>query len=216
MENIRSKIIQEKLIVIIRGVPADKLVPLCNALFKGGIRLVELPFDATGYISDEEISSMISLLCEEFSEKLVVGAGTVLSINQVKLAKKSGAKFIVSPDTNLDVIEATKKLGLISIPGALTPTEIRAASVVGADFVKIFPISSMPSDYLKLITLPLGRVKMLAVGNVNKDNIKEYLNAGAVGACIGSYLVPKDLIALDDYDAIAERAGDLVKYIIEE
>ncbi|WP_143442559.1 bifunctional 4-hydroxy-2-oxoglutarate aldolase/2-dehydro-3-deoxy-phosphogluconate aldolase, partial [Klebsiella pneumoniae] len=93
-----------------------------------------------GKINDEEIASGIEMLAEHFKGEMLVGAGTVLTERQVELTRKAGGKFIISPDTNPDIIKKTKEMGLVSIPGALTPSEIVTASRAGADFVKVFPV----------------------------------------------------------------------------
>ena len=144
-----KKIEKEKIITIVRGVSKEKIIPLAKAMYDGGIRLIECTYDASGLISDEETASNIEIIVKYFGQEMVVGAGTVLTEKQVELTKKAGGKFIISPDTNADVIKKTKELGLVSIPGALTPTEIASAGRFGADFVKIFPIGSMGYNYIK-------------------------------------------------------------------
>ena len=118
---------QEKIIVIIRGVYGDTLLRLTEALFRGGIRLMECTFDATGETPDAAVAENIRTLVERFKGDMTFGAGTVIRENQVALTAEAGGKFIVSPNADSDIIAATKRAGLVSIPGALTPTEIAAA-----------------------------------------------------------------------------------------
>ena len=206
MNEIIEKIQKEKIITIVRGVPKEKIVPLAKAMYDGGIRLIECTFDASQTISDEETASNIEVLVKYFGREMVVGAGTVLTEKQVELTKKAGGKFIISPDTNPDVIKKTKELGLVSIPGALTPTEIAAANRLGADFVKIFPVGSMGSNYIKDVKAPLSNVKILAVGGVDENNMKEFFNAGACGIGIGSGIVKKKMIDDNDFEGIKALA----------
>lgn len=213
MKNTIDAILKEKIIVIVRGIGREKLLQFAEAAYKGGIRLLECTFDATGNTPDEEIASNIKMLADHFEGKMLIGAGTVLSEKQVELTKNAGGKFIISPDTCPEVIKETKKLGLVSIPGAFTPSEAVIAHKAGADFVKLFPITSMGPKYLKDIKAPLSHIKFLAVGGINADNITEYLSVGACGVGIGSDIANKKLIEANNFDAIEENARRYVKQI---
>ena len=206
MNGTAEKIVKEKIIVIVRGVEKNKLIPLATAMYDGGIRIIECTYDASGKTTDEEIASGIKLLTDHFGDKMIVGAGTVLTKKQVKLTKKAGGKFIISPDTNKGVIRKTKKLGLVSIPGALTPTEIVTANRLGADFVKIFPIEAMGCNYIKDVKAPLSNVKLLAVGGVDENNMQSFFNVGACGIGIGSGIVKKKMVEENDFDQITALA----------
>ncbi len=196
----------EKIVVIIRGVAKDKLIPLAEAMYDGGIRLLEVTYSANGAVSDEDTAANIKMLAEHFEGRMFIGAGTVLTEKQVELTKEAGGKFIISPDTNPDVIRKTRELGMVSMPGALTPSEITAADRAGADFVKLFPITNMGTDYVKAIKAPLSHVKLLAVGGVDENNMADYYKAGACGFGIGSNIVNKKLIDANDFAAITELA----------
>lgn len=206
MKNTIKTIEENKIIVIVRGVEREKLVPLCEAMYNGGIKAVECTYDATGKISDEEISENIRLLVDNFGDKMVIGAGTVLTKKQVALTKAAGGKFIISPDTNPKIIKYTKRQGLVSIPGALTPSEIALSARAGADFVKVFPVNLFGPDYIKTIKAPLSHIKLLAVNGVTAENMNEYLSAGAVGVGIGGGIVDKKLIAENDFEGITIAA----------
>ena len=195
-----------KLIAILRGVPQEKLLPLVEALYKGGIRLLELTYSADGKTSDEVTAQNIKMLSEHFEGKMFIGSGTVLTTKQVKLTYENGGCFIISPDTNENVIKETVNLGMVSIPGALTPTEITQAHSFGADFVKLFPITNLGSGYVKAVKAPLSHIKLLAVGGITTDNMHEYSSCGACGFGIGANLYKKELLENNDFDAIAEIA----------
>jgi 2-dehydro-3-deoxyphosphogluconate aldolase/(4S)-4-hydroxy-2-oxoglutarate aldolase len=152
---------------------------------------------------------------EHFAGKLVVGAGTVLTSKQVQMTRDAGGKFIISPNTSKEVINETKKCGLVSIPGALTPTEIVDAYTFGADFVKVFPVGKSGSEYIKAIKAPLSYIPLLAVGGVDLNNLREYLKTGIIGVGIGSGIVHKGYVKQKDFAAIRRLAGEYVK-IIEE
>ena len=213
MKNTIEQIEKNKVIVIVRGVEKEKLIPMCQAIYYGGLRLIECTYDANGKISDEEIAGNIKMLADHFEGKMLVGAGTVLAEKQVELTKKAGGKFIISPDTNPDIIKKTKEEKLVSIPGALTPSEITLANRSGADFVKIFPMDMMGVKYIKDLKAPLSHVKMLAVGGVTSDNMKDYLDAGASGIGIGSGVVNKKLISENNFEEITKLARNYSKNI---
>lgn len=205
-EKIISAVEKNKIIVIVRGVEKEKLIPLSEAMYKGGIRLLEITFSADGRISDEETADNIKMLTEHFGDRMYIGAGTVLSERQVELVKEAGGKFIISPDTNEAVIKKTRELGLVSMPGALTPTEIQAAHRIGADFVKLFPISNLGSEYVKAVKAPLSHIKLLAVGGIHDGNMTEYIKAGVSGFGIGSNITDKKLIENDEFEKITDLA----------
>ncbi|MBE7052331.1 MAG: bifunctional 4-hydroxy-2-oxoglutarate aldolase/2-dehydro-3-deoxy-phosphogluconate aldolase [Ruminococcaceae bacterium] len=196
-----------KIITIVRGVAKEKLIHLAEAMYEGGIRLVECTYDMKGNVSDEETASYIKMLSSHFGDKMVVGAGTVLTEKQVELTREAGGKFIISPDTNVNIIKKTKQQGLVSIPGALTPSEIAMADRAGADFVKVFPVNLLGGpSYIKTISAPLSNVRLLAVNGVSAGNMTEYLEAGACGVGIGSGVVNKAKIDAGDFKAITELA----------
>ena len=125
---------ENKIIVIMRGFSAEQLIRSVDAMEKGGIRLVEVTFDQTGAISDNMTAEYISTLKENFNGRVRIGAGTVMTEKQVELAYNAGAEFIISPDCYEAVIKKTRELGMVSIPGAFTPTEAANAHRFGADF----------------------------------------------------------------------------------
>ena len=144
---------------------------------------------------------------------MFIGAGTVLTEKQVKLTAKAGGKFIISPDSNEKVIKKTRRLGLVSIPGALTPTDIASAQRAGADFVKLFPVGNMGADYVKAVRAPLSNVRMLAVGGIDLNNIAEYRSVGIQGFGIGSSIVRRDMIERGDFEGICELAKKYVEAV---
>jgi 2-dehydro-3-deoxyphosphogluconate aldolase/(4S)-4-hydroxy-2-oxoglutarate aldolase len=208
-EQIIQTVEKEKIIVIVRGVEREKLIPLAEAMYEGGIRLLEITYSATGKIPDTETADRIRMLAEHFQDRMYIGAGTVLTEEQVELTARAGGKFIISPDTNPEIIAETRRLGLVSIPGALTPSEATLANRAGADFVKLFPVSSLGASYIKALCAPLSHIKFLAVGGVNEKNISEYIRAGAVGVGIGGNIT--SLLSNGNYEAITELAKKYVE-----
>ena len=207
MKNEVMKAIEkEKIVAILRGIPSEKLLDTVQALYDGGIRLLEVTYSADGRVSDEETAENIARVVKEFEGKMFIGAGTVLTKKQVRLTKKAGGSFIISPDVNADVIKETVKCGLVSIPGALTPSEITAAHRFGADFVKLFPVTSLGVGYVKAITAPLSHIKLLVVGGVLEDNMLEYLDIGVCGFGVSSNITDKKMIAEGDWAGITALA----------
>ncbi len=210
-----ERIEREKLIVIVRGIKNEYLIPMAEAMYAGGVRLLEVTYAADGSIPEETTAQGIRMLKEHFGEHMSIGAGTVLTTHQVDLTRAAGGEFIISPDTNPEVISHTASLGLVSIPGALTPTEAQTAHRAGADFVKLFPVTSLGVDYVKGVRAPLSHIRFLAVGGVNEKNMKEYLRAGVCGFGIGSNVVKRDMIEAGDFTGITELTKDFVSALRE-
>ena len=203
-ENVIADIEEKKIIVILRGFTEDQLIKTVDAMAEGGIGLVEVTFDQTGAVSDETTASYIRALKENFAGRVRVGAGTVMSVDQVERAYNAGAEFIISPDCYEPVIRKTRELGMVSIPGAMTPTEAANAHRYGADFVKLFPNSEFKISYFKALSVPLSHIKFLAVGGVSADNL--LLNAGAKGVGVATAIADKKAIFAGDYAEITRRA----------
>ena len=211
--DIINAIKERKIIAIVRGVELKKLVPLAKALYDGGIRLMEITYSADGSVSDEETAAAVGALANEFDGRMYIGSGTVLTREQVKRTYDVGGRFIISPNTDAEVIRYTKELGMVSIPGALTPSEAEAANRAGADFVKLFPVTSMGTSYVKAIAAPLSHIKFLAVGGITPENIGEYLDIGVCGFGIGSNIINKEYIAEENYEKITASAKEYVMVV---
>ena len=195
-----------KIIVILRGLDTEQLVRTVEAMEKGGIRLAEVTFDQSKKISDEQTAANIRTLVQTFAGRVRIGAGTVMSEKQVELAHEAGAEFIISPDTYEPVIRRTRELGMVSLPGAFTPTEAAQAHRFGADFVKLFPNSDAGISYLKALMAPLSHIRFLAVGGVNEKNMMQFLDAGAKGIGVATGIVNKKHVEEGNYDAVTALA----------
>lgn len=215
-ERIIAAIENEKIIVIVRGIDRENLIPLAEAMYDGGIRLLEITYSANGKVSDEYTAENIRILSEYFQGRMYIGAGTVLTEKQVELTAQANGQFIISPDACPEVIQKTRSLGLVSIPGALTPSEMQLAHKNGADFIKIFPIANLGASYVKAVKAPLSHLKMLAVGGVNENNISEYLNAGINGFGLGSNIIDKKKIQQKDWNGIADLVKRYVGLVRQE
>ena len=206
MNEILDFILKNKVITICRGVYGDTLLNLADALVQGGVKMIEVTFDQGDPDCIGKTSQAISTLKDRFGGGMHFGAGTVLNCEQVEAACAAGAKYIMSPNVNLDVIRKTKELGLISIPGAMTPSEIMTAHNNGADIVKLFPANYLGLGYIKDIRAPINHVKLLATGGVTEENFESFLQAGMCGAGVSSRLCDKKLMKEGNFAEITRRA----------
>ena len=210
-KDIIQKVLDNKIIVIVRGVYGEDCLKLAKALCKGGIKLLEVTFDQSKPEQLTRTSDTIKLLVEKMGEGMSFGAGTVTTVEMVELAKSAGAQFIISPNTNEKVIRATVEADMVSMPGAMTASEVLSAHEYGADFVKLFPVGELGASYVKALCAPINHIKVLAVGGVNENNLKEFLKAGAVGVGVGGNLVNKEWIVAGEFDKITALARKFVQ-----
>ncbi len=195
---IQQQLESSRVIAIVRGTyELSAFRAMAEALLAGGIRLIEVTMNTPGVLD------ALKLLTAEYGDRMVVGAGTVLSPFQVAQVAATGAKFVVAPNTMPEVIAATKDHGLISIPGAFTATEVYQAHLAGADYVKLFPSGPVGADYLKAMRGPMDKVKFVATGGIELKNAKAFLDAGAVAVGMGNWLVSTN------FDGSATAVADL-------
>lgn len=182
-ELLRTYLDQCPLIAIIRGVTPDQAEAIGEAIYEGGIRIIEVPLN-----SPDPLAS-IERLAKRFGEKMLVGGGTVLSAGEVDDVHAAGGRLVVSPNTNAEVIAATAKAGMISCPGYFTPSEAFVALGAGATALKLFPAEGASPAVLKaqLAVLPRG-IPILAVGGIKPDTMRPWLDAGATGFGLGGGL----------------------------
>lgn len=211
-ENVIKAVEEHKIIVILRGLDLNELRGCVRAIREGGIRCCEVTYDSKGNPTDEVTASYIKALVEEFPD-MHIGAGTVLTERQVELTAAAGGEYIISPDTNVDVIRKTRELGLVSMPGALTPSEATLANRTGADFVKLFPNGEMKPSYIKAVAVPLSHIRFLAVGGVNENNAAEYLRSGAVGIGVANGIINKEMIKAGKFAELTALARKYVEAV---
>ena len=193
-------------IAVLRGIERDRLLRVANALRNGGVRLIEVTFDQSGSI--EDTANAIAALTDEFSFTMCIGAGTVMTKPQLVFAKEAGAKYIISPNTDGEIVQMTKAAGLVSIPGAFTPTEVANAHALGADMVKIFPAGQLGPKYFSALKAPLKHIPLAAVGGITLDNLDEFQRAGAEAFGISTGIVKPEFLKNEDYGMI-ERVASL-------
>jgi 2-dehydro-3-deoxyphosphogalactonate aldolase len=180
------------LIAIIRGVTPDEVEAIGDAIYEGGIRIVEVPLN-----SPEPLAS-IERLVSKFGEDMLVGGGTVLRWSEVREVREAGGRLIVSPNTNNDVIVETVRSGLVSCPGYFTPSEAFVAIEAGATGLKLFPAEGASPTVLKaqMAVIPKD-VPMIVVGGVKPDNMQPWIESGAAGFGLGGGLYQPGQSAAD-------------------
>lgn len=206
MNQFIEEYLEHKIIVVCRGVAEDEIVKVAQAMYDGGIRFMEVPFDQKHPETFADTAKKIKAVREHLGGKMHVGAGTVITMEQFEIAKEAGAEIIVSPTLEEDVIITTKEAGLISMPGCATPSEMTKAYKLGADLIKLFPASMVSMKTIKEISVPLNHIPMVCFGGVTKDNIADVLATGIVGVGMGGAVLDKEAVANKDYARITEMA----------
>ena len=202
---------RDKLVVIARGIPTEVLLRAAEVCAEAGVAFLESTFDHRLDDPVGDNTAKIAALVQEFVGRLRIGAGTVLTAEEARAARDAGAEYIISPDTDPEVIAETKRLGLASIPGAYTPTEIKRAWSLGADVVKLFPADDAGLHYVKNLKGPLPHIPLMATGGVNPQTIPELAKAGFCAFGTGITILRPDLVASKDYEGIRGLAAEHVE-----
>ena len=211
MHSFVKEFLESKIIVICRGVAVEEIAKVATALYDGGIRFMEVPFNQADPGSFSATAAKIKAVKEALGGKMHVGAGTVITMEQFEIAKQAGAEIIVSPTLEEDVIAATKAAGLISMPGCATPSEMTKAYKLGADLIKLFPASQVNLKVIKEIRVPLNHLPLVCFGGVSAENIQEVLATGVVGVGVASSVLDKQALADKDYEKITALAKALTE-----
>lgn len=190
-----------RIIAILRGRFGGREEEIVAAMREGGLTAVEVT------LNSPDALSAIRRLANQFGDIMAVGAGTVLTPEEVRQAADAGATFIVSPNRDLGVIEATKKLGLISLPGCFTPSEVVEAINAGADAAKLFPANSLGPGFVRALRGPLPQVRTVPTGGVTPELAREYFAAGAWAIGAGSELLGKKF---DDLAGLRDRTAAFI------
>ncbi len=205
-ETVLEWVAREKVVAIVRGAESSVCTRVAEALYAGGIRLMEITYDQRSPESWEDTAAAIGQTARRVEGRMLVGAGTVTEPGLVELTHRAGGCFIISPDTNEAVIRRTRELDMVSMPGAMTPTEILTAHRAGADFVKLFPAAGLGPAYLRAVCAPLSHVKIMVVGGIDEKNVSAFLAAGAAGAGVGGNLANQQWIRDGAWDKITQAA----------
>ncbi len=190
---------------ILRHYPRDQVRSLARQYADAGLGTLEITMNSG------EAAASIAELAREFGGRLNIGAGTVVTHQQLEQALKAGAQFIVTPILDKSVIKACVKQKVPVMPGAYTPTEIYKAWSLGAAMVKVFPATELGPGYIREVLAPLNGLKLLPTGGVQPGNFVDFLRAGAVGVGMGGHLFPRQMIEEGRWDTLQEHFSSFVR-----
>jgi 2-dehydro-3-deoxyphosphogluconate aldolase/(4S)-4-hydroxy-2-oxoglutarate aldolase len=202
-----GKVKELGLLAVIRGPSPELTVKMVEALVAGGVLGIEITY------STPQAEDVVRTLSAQFGSRILLGMGTLTKPEQASSASAAGAGFLVSPICQTELIQAMIGSGLLTMAGALTPTEIFHAYSLGTDVVKIFPGSLGGPSYMKAIRGPFPNIPMMPTGGVNDSNLAEWFSAGAIAVGAGSELCPPQLAREGKFDQITERASDFVEAV---
>ncbi|HPN34709.1 MAG TPA: bifunctional 2-keto-4-hydroxyglutarate aldolase/2-keto-3-deoxy-6-phosphogluconate aldolase [bacterium] len=205
-KNLQS-LMDSGIVAIVRANTSEGLLRVVEAIEKGGVRAIEVTMTTPKAIET------IAAVTEKYQGDVLVGVGTVLDEATARMAILAGAKFVVAPNLNEEVVRTARRYSRIVMPGAFTPTEIVRAWEAGADVVKVFPTSSVGPDYIKDLKGPLPHISMLPTGGVTVDNAGAFIKAGACAVAVGGNLASANAISEGRYEEITQNAARFVEAV---
>lgn len=194
-------------IAIIRVNNPAQVIPICEALFAGGLKALEIS------LTTPEAVEAIAAVSRKFSGEHLVGAGTVLTAADCRAAIEAGAAFLVSPVSKRELVDMAHELGRPILMGAYTPTECQLAHEMGADFIKLFPADDLGPAYVKALRAPMPHLRIVPTGGVDLKNAPEYLKAGCPALGVASALLPKSAIEGGQWHVISDLAREFMATI---
>lgn len=207
---ILSSITEIGIVPVVRTTSAESAIRSIEAIYRGGIRAAEITMTVPGALR------ALEKVADQFGDKIVLGAGTVLDPETARASMLAGAEFFVTPSLKLSTIEMVKRYSKVMIPGALTPTEVLTAWEAGADIVKIFPCGNVGGPkYIKALKAPFPHIEMIPTGGVNLETAGEFLKAGACAVAVGAELVDAKSVGEGRFDVIEERARKYLAVIAQ-
>lgn len=204
------RVLECRLVAIIRFDDPVPLVEVVSAIADGGITVIEVTFTVP------DASEVLRAAKMRLGSRILLGAGSVLDPETARAALLAGAEFVVAPNLNPEVIRLCHRYDRLVIPGAFTPTEVIAAWEAGADMVKIFPADVLGPKFLRALRGPLPQVKLMPTGGIDLNNAKDYLRAGAACLGVGSQLVDPELVRNRDFEALTQLARRYVELVKSE
>ena len=196
------------IVPVVRTSSAESAIKSIEAIYRGGVRSAEITMTVPGAIK------ALEKIADQFGDKIMLGAGTVLDPETARACMLAGAQFFVTPSLNLATIEICKRYSKVICAGAMTPTEVLAAWQAGSDVVKVFPANAVGGPkYIKALKGPFPQIEMIPTGGVNLETAGEFLKAGACAVAVGGELVDAKLIREDRYDRMEELAREYLAVI---
>ncbi len=200
-EQLLASILGIGIVPIVRADSAEQALQAAKAIYRGGIRALEVTMTVPGAIR------VLEKVADEFGDRITLGAGTVLDPETARSCMLAGARFFVSPSISVPTIEMCNRYSMVTMPGALTPTEVVTAWEAGADLVKIFPAGNAGGpSYIRALKAPLPHISMVPTGGVSLANAAEFFEAGASAIAVGGDIVGKKELDSGDYDGIEAKA----------
>jgi len=192
---------KNRMTAILRNISKEDAPFVFDVLSDAGVKNIEITLNSPDY------KELFEIVNRDYRDKFFLGAGTVITVQDVETAASLGCRYIISPHTEADIIKKTKDMGLVSIPGAFSPSEIVAAHKAGADIIKLFPVMHFPPEYVHAIMQPLNNLKYMVVGiPCGKVNLYKELGVSSFGIG-GNFLFPKDLIQVKDRVNLVEHVA---------
>jgi 2-dehydro-3-deoxyphosphogluconate aldolase/(4S)-4-hydroxy-2-oxoglutarate aldolase len=202
-----EKVKELGLLAVIRGPSPELTVKMVEALVVGGVLGIEITY------STPNAEEVVRTLAKKFGDSIVLGMGTLTKPEQATSAKEAGASFLVSPICEPTLVKAMVASGLLTMAGALTPTEVFQAYNLGTDVIKVFPGSLGGPAYIKALKGPFPYIPMMPTGGVNAGNVAEWFSTGVVAVGAGSELCPPQLAKDGKFDEISKRAAEFVQVV---
>src|SRR5215831_3687687 len=196
------------IVPVVRTSSAEAAIRAVEAIYRGGVRSAEITMTVPGAIK------ALEKIADQFGDKIMLGAGTVLDPETARICMLAGAQFFVTPSLNVKTIEMAKRYSKVICPGALTPTEVVTAWQAGADVVKVFPASAVGgAKYIKALKGPFPQIEMIPTGGVNLETAGDFLRAGACAVAVGGELVDAKTIKEGRFEIIEDRARQYLAVI---
>ena len=209
-KEILEEMLQEKLIAIFRGIPTGIIGDVAKAMVKAGVKFIEITYNHKSNDVNGDFKAQVEAVKAAVGDQAVIGAGTVLTVEQTEYAYANGCRFIVSPNTDEGVIRKAKELGCVSVPGAMSPSEIVRAHDAGADVVKLYIVED--PQYIKYLQGPLGHIKYQATCNVSPETIPAFLKAGT--SLFGTRaFITNEMLEKKQYDRMEEEVSRYIAAI---
>jgi 2-dehydro-3-deoxyphosphogluconate aldolase/(4S)-4-hydroxy-2-oxoglutarate aldolase len=200
LSDLRVSLITPGIIAVVRTEKSAQVPWICEALLAGGVRAIEITFTVPNAVE------VIRDTSKKFGADALVGAGTVLNVENCRAAIEAGAQFIVSPVTRLELIGVAHAAGFPVMLGAYTPTEALTAHEAGADFIKIFPADKLGPTYIKALRAPLPQLKIVPTGGVDLNTAAEFLKAGCVALGVGGSLLTPEILRTENWTELTRLA----------
>ena len=206
---ILNEILKRKVVAVLRIKEESKLQSIIESINAGGISIAEITMTVPNAIQ------LIERMCEKLDKNIIIGVGSVLNSKTAESAIKAGAKYVVSPVFNKEIIETSHRFEIPAIPGCFSPTEIQTAFEAGADIVKVFPADIVGTEFFKAILAPMPHLKIMPTGGVTLTNAGDWIRSGACAVGIGSALLDKKAIKENNFTKLTENAKIIMNSVIK-